>query len=99
MKKIIEEEAIFCDRCEGRADFPSTCRHCGSQHCYSCREKHGVEYNHAVHFSGSDDGYYCNECDAELQASKSDALHCAYLAIMALRQESKAFSEDTYQKV
>lgn len=55
--------------------------------CYDCKKKHGVEYNHAVYFSGSNDGFYCKPCDATLACNRTDKRHNAYEAIVLLKEE------------
>ena len=93
MKRIIEKEVVFCDSCQKEA-YTDTCLRCGVQHCYDCRKTKGVEYKHAVHFSGSGDGYYCNQCDGILYSTGDDKLHSAYVKIKNLRKESELFYID-----
>ena len=44
----------------------------------------GQEYEHAVHISGSGDGYFCHKCD-NTPPEKVKELHHAYKKIQALR--------------
>ncbi|KKK54476.1 hypothetical protein LCGC14_3084340 [marine sediment metagenome] len=93
MKKEITKTVEFCDACEKQCDYPRHCMKCGRAFCYECSKKYGVEYPHAVHFSGSDDGFYCMSCDEELRKipdrSKATQIHQAYLGISSLRLEYK----------
>lgn len=91
MKKTIEKEVKFCDKCGKEDSHPTACLACGTEMCSDCQTKYGVSYNHAVHFQGSDDGFYCNPCDVKLMAQGSDEQHNAYLAIKALRDEEDAY--------
>lgn len=93
MKKTVSKEVQFCDGCETES-YCDACLGCGIEMCYSCREKHGRTYNHAIFFQGSGDGFYCNICDAKLSFSGADHRHTAYLAIKSLRDELEAFNTD-----
>ncbi len=94
MKKLIEKEVTLCDRC-GKETYCEQCLGgCGIEHCWECRRERGVEYTHTVHFSGSDDGYYCTLCNTKLSEQGSDDLHNAYLTIADLRREVKKWSAD-----
>ena len=93
MKKIIQKEVQFCDQC-GKETYCGACLCCGIEHCYECREIHGVEYPHAIYFSGSGNGYYCKSCNAKLAKQNSDVLYNAYLAIAVLRREAERWSLD-----
>lgn len=93
MKKNVSKEVSFCDRC-GKEAYVEVCLCCGVEHCWECRKGQGVEYTHAIGFSGSGDGYYCKTCDNKLSASNSDPLHNAYSAIADLRSESKLWYLD-----
>jgi hypothetical protein len=90
MKRTVTEEREFCDNCESGGAW-YRCLKCGKVFCHDCKEKKGVEYNYAVHFQGSGDGFYCFECDAELRASGTDAVHSAYMEIAKLKTESQEF--------
>lgn len=93
MKKTINKEVILCDSCDKEA-YVDTCLRCGAQHCYDCRKIKGVRYIHSVYFSGSNDGYYCNECDSILYSIGDNKLHSAYVKIKNLRKESELFYDD-----
>lgn len=82
-----------CDGCGKDCDYATKCLGCGKAFCYECRKIAGVEYTHAVYFSGSGDGFYCNPCDARL-STNGNALHSAYRAIKRLRDEAKAWGAD-----
>ena len=90
MKKIIEKEVTICDCCK-KENYLDKCLNCGVEHCHNCQKTQGVIFNHAVNFSGSDDGYYCNQCNGELSRSKQDPLYNAYNKIKMLRDEAKKF--------
>ena len=87
MKKIMEKEVTICDEC-GKEEYVEACLGCGIEHCNKCRKKCGVEYEHAVHISGSGDGYFCHECDIH-PPTNIRKLHQAYLNIRKLREESE----------
>ncbi len=93
MKKKITKEATFCDNC-GKETYVAVCLRCGAEHCYDCQKKIGVEYTHAVNFSGSGDGYYCVACDSFLRKRGGDSLHTAYLGIKRLKNEARGFYDD-----
>jgi len=93
MKKTVQIEADCCDSCDEQG-YVTKCLSCGTEHCYECRKTEGKEYKHAINFSGSGDGYYCNKCDAELTKNKTDKRHTAYRHIESLRNEAKAWSDD-----
>lgn len=81
----------FCDFC-GQSSY-NKCLGCGKDICWRCGEE-GIlakKYPHAVHFSGSEDGVYCNECDRKLTDKPVNALHVAYRKIQALRDEYKGW--------
>ena len=93
MKKKVMREVHSCDNCGKIQEWAmDKCLSCGVEHCHDCMEKMGVEYPHAVGFQGSDDGYFCNACDANPKASVE--LLAAYRAIAALSKEQKAFNAD-----
>lgn len=93
MKKTIKKEIHLCDKCGNEADYPYRCMTCGTEFCYTCREMHGVTYNHAVHCSGSGDGFYCKSCDAKLSRLGTDKLHNAYRVVKSLRGEINSWHE------
>lgn len=86
--KTIEVEC--CDICKSES-LTAVCDSCGKVLCWDHRDTHGVEYPHAVNFSGSGDGFYCKECDAKLLKSGKDKKYNAYRAITALRDEYNAW--------
>lgn len=92
MKRTISKEVVCCDKCYTEIGYSNPCMSCGAELCYECKKKHGVEYNHAVYFSGSGDGFYCNPCDVKLTKSGKDKRHNAYLAVKSLRDELEAWS-------
>lgn len=98
MKKIIKKEVCFCDLCKKESNYPTPCLGCGSEVCYECQKKSGVVYPHAVHLSGSGDGFYCDKCDAKLWRNGTDKLHGAYRAVAALRTEAMAWNKDFTQR-
>lgn len=92
MTKTIEKEVRFCDKCGKEESYPTVCMGCGTEMCYACQTKHGKRYSHAVYFSGTGDGFYCNSCDAKLTAAGNDKRHNAYLAIKLLKDELEAWT-------
>ena len=52
----------------------------------------GHEYEHAIHFSGTGDGYFCNKCDNDPPENVKE-LHQAYRRIQSLRNEEKEWHE------
>lgn len=93
MKKTVLKEVDCCDVC-GKDDYVTACMGCGVDHCYDCSKTEGKTYPHAVHFSGSGDGYYCKTCDYELTVSGGNQPHAAYRKIESLRNEEKAWCAD-----
>lgn len=93
MKKTVMKEVDCCDVC-GKDDYVTACMSCKIDHCYDCGQTHGKRYAHAVHFSGSGDGYYCNTCDNKMTASGGDLLHASYRKIESMRNEEKAWYAD-----
>ena len=83
--KVIKTEVSFCDAC-GLEEHVRVCLGCGVEHCWDCRRKMGHLYRHAVHFSGTGDGYFCNKCDNN-PPEKVKELHQAYKGIQSLRNE------------
>lgn len=71
-----------------------SCDKCGIDHCYDCKQTLGVTYPHAVFFTGSEDGYYCNTCDRILTKDGKNARFQAYQLIGRLRLEHDRFDED-----
>lgn len=93
MKKKITRVVEYCDKCEKEAAL-YTCLCCGEMHCYECGVRHGVKYEHSIHFGGSGDGYYCKKCDTDLTMKATDPLHMAYRGIRSLRNELNGWSVD-----
>ncbi len=93
MKKELLKTVTVCDKCGTDENVWTKCLRCGAEHCYECKETCGVEYNHAVHFQGSGDGYYCYKCDDHLKEAGDNKLHSAYLDIKRLRFEEKSWWE------
>lgn len=93
MKKLVTIEKTFCDVCGKEASGYCNCDCCKKELCRECSETELREYKHGVYCSGSDDGSYCNDCDAKLRAN-SDKKHAAYRKIEALRNEARGWSED-----
>ena len=87
--KVIKKEVSFCDNC-GKEEYVQACLGCGVEHCLECRRKMGVEYKHAVHFSGSGDGYFCHKCD-NAPPEEVNELYWAYYQIQALRDIEKTW--------
>lgn len=83
----MEKEVTICDEC-GKEEYVTACLGCGVEHCYECRKKCGVEYEHAIHCSGSGDGYFCYECDISPPKTVEE-LHQAYLNIRILQEQEK----------
>ena len=93
MRKIVEKEITLCDSCE-KESYLESCLRCGVEHCYDCKKLKGIEYTHGVRFSGTGDGYYCNECDSILFTKEHSELHSAYVRIKNLKTESRLFYAD-----
>ena len=83
----------FCDVCEKESYQWSLCTNCGKNICHNCQPANAKNYTHSVWTSGSGDGMYCLECDAEL-AKNGNKLHAAYRLIQSLRNESNGFYAD-----
>jgi len=95
MKKTISKTVNFCDKCNKEEEWLTACLGCGVEMCGKCQDKHGVEYSHAVHCSGSGDGFYCNPCDVKFTHSEvGNNRHDAYRQVKALRDELAVFQED-----
>lgn len=88
MKKEVKKIELFCDFC-GKISFEQ-CLNCGIDICWECQKTKAKEYRHAVSFSGSGGGVYCNDCDAVLRKT-ANPLHSAYLVVEALRNESSGW--------
>jgi len=86
-------EIKVCDFCGSDEMVHDTCLGCGKDVCYECSKRVGEDYHHAVGFSGSGDGYFCNDCNQN-PPKKLKKLHQLYKKIRALGLESKAFYED-----
>lgn len=93
MKKNITKEVHFCDKCE-KESSTEACLGCGVELCYDCQKAHGKNYQHAVNFRGSGDGFYCNACDASFTAAGTNRRHNAYREIKSLRFEMESWNED-----
>ena len=87
-KKTKTVEYDDCDFCDSDEDCYTKCLGCGRDVCYECKKNKGTEYQYALHVSGSNNGYYCAECDKEPR----DSLHRAYRDMLALIEESVVFS-------
>lgn len=95
MKQQVMQTVHVCDKCASPQVWGiDACLNCGAEHCYDCKKTEGREYAHAVHVSGSGDGYYCNDCDAKLTKEGTDKRHKMYRYVKSLRDEGKAWSED-----
>jgi hypothetical protein len=94
MKKSIQREIHFCDKCGREISYAPTCLHCGLELCYDCETYHGKRYAGSTVTLGSGDGFYCNECDSKLTSTGKNKLHNAYRAIQRLKDEMKAFETD-----
>jgi hypothetical protein len=92
--KVISEERHICDFChKGEAYQYTACLKCGKDCCYSCRDKVGfMEFKLGVYTGGTNDGYYCAECNAKAAATGDDELYNAYVTIRSLRLECAAFN-------
>ena len=92
---VVSKEARICDFCKKVETYTwNACLRCGKDICHACRDTVAKHYEHSVYASGSGDGAYCNECDAILRKAGTDEKHNAYLAIKALRDESKSWSDN-----
>ena len=97
MKKQVIEEQIFCDFCGRQSYAGNDCLKCKMNICWECQKTKAVKYSHAIYFSGSGDGLYCQTCDAELE-KRGDSLHRAYRKIRALIEESNRWNENFEQR-
>lgn len=92
MKKTITKEIESCDFCDSDQEAYHECTNCGKNACYTCNEHNKLRMlKHAVNFSGSMDGAYCQDCYSELYESGSDELFNAYLELEKLTNEYQAF--------
>ena len=87
-KKTKTVEYDDCDFCDSDDCCCTKCLGCDRDVCYECKKNKGTEYQYALQVSGSNNGYYCAECDKE----PGDSLHRAYRDMLALIEESEAFS-------
>lgn len=94
MKKTVEKEVEFCDFCGKEMPFSHECRICGKASCYECDEANLTTFNHAVNFSGSGDGTYCNKCLGKPIPKEHLPLLQAYHGILNLCAEAKAWHLD-----
>ncbi len=93
MKKLINKEVIFCDRCNKEVEYSAECVSCGSEFCYDCSKKIGKTFSAGVFYSGSGDSYFCHTCIQNIPPEMT-SLFAAYIRIQALRQEQKTMWED-----
>lgn len=87
MEKQVTTTVACCDQC-GSTAYRKCDGGCGKDLCTS--DKCHRVYQHAVYFSGSDDGNYCDEC----MEKPADARRLAYETIGRLRDEHTAFHDD-----
>lgn len=99
MKKEKIVSVTICDGCGSSESVYYHCLKCGKDFCYECKSSGKViEYKQGIYVSGSNDGVYCSECNAELMKNPSP-LFSAYLKIAELRQELEIWSKDfTHRK-
>ena len=93
MKSEVTRTTTTCDFCNSTESTYEACANCGLDICYDCKKTKGVEYKHAIYFSGSGDGFYCDRCHSELTA-EPNPLFIAYKKIQLLRLEMNSFSAD-----
>lgn len=98
MKETRTVEVSLCDVCKSDDGYLRSCDKCGRDFCFDCESQWMRKYSHSVHFGGSDDGYYCQDCDAESRAS-GDLIHAAYRRIENLRHEEKAWYDNFKERV
>lgn len=78
ISKTIEVEICdFCKKLEAPADY--RCTGCGRVCCDDCDKL--TKYRYSTHFSGTHDGYYCEDCEKHLAKTKANPLFNAYLAL------------------
>lgn len=92
MKKTITKNVNLCDNCN-KESYPQKCLGCRVEHCWDCAKTLGIEYKHAVHFSGSGDGYFCFKCNDNPPKAVQN-IYSAYKKIESLRRESDSFWGD-----
>lgn len=92
MEKLVQKSVTFCDECE-KESYTHNCLICGKGYCFECRTQHIIEFHHAVFFTGSKDGYYCNTCLNTSIPKEHRAKLAAYRTIAALRVEYSAWCE------
>ena len=97
MKKLVTKESTFCDKC-GKNSHVTTCIICGKEYCWDCSKSMGEEFKAGVHWSGSGDGYFCNECLSKPDIHNT-AILCAYMKIRALRQEESSWYKGFNERV
>ena len=93
MKKTITTEIKVCDICGDDKHVYEECLCCEKNFCYDCAKISGTDYPHAVHASGSGDGYFCNGCKEIILSTPNHKLYellMAYLSITCLRSEMEA---------
>ena len=96
MKKKIEVEVNFCDACGGQ-DAYYDCINCGKDFCYDCTDEKNPNRKCVEYFTGIYCGNHmhtCNDCDAELRASKNNPLFNALLTIKNLKMEEKHWCDE-----
>ena len=89
MRKIISHEVNCCDACDRQILYPIVCRHCEVEYCYDCSQALGHKFACGVHFSGFDDGYYCQNCIDLLTTDGTNVLFNAYVRIQEFRKEEE----------
>jgi len=98
VKKTVKRVVHFCDSCGKEADYPYMCLGCKIEYCYDCEKKLMVEYQHAVNFRGSEDGYFCLKCSVT-PPLKVRNLFYAYHEIAKLIAEAKSWSKEFDSRV
>ena len=93
VKKLLQKEVHFCDKCGNEYPYPKVCMNCGVEMCHDCSVKLGNSYNHAVYFQGGGDGFYCHPCDKKLTTEGRSQQHNAYRQIRLLREEMEAWEK------
>lgn len=93
MKKVIDKEVHFCDKCGKEMEYPSNCMGCNKEYCYDCSKTEFVRYSHAIFFQGSGDGKFCIECNAT-PPDRLVKLMVLYRKIKALTAEYNEWWKD-----
>lgn len=97
MKKQIKVEVACCDFCSEQNTYHQ-CQLCKKDICYNCKEKFAVVYHYSVHFQGSEDVIYCQECLGKMVAGtcskREKDIYNAYNAIKLLKDEGSRYNED-----